>query len=99
MLLPASFAALDPLVGLLIDNPGLTIELRGHTDNVGPPDRNVALSEQRVAAVKAYLVGHGIAEARIGGVGLGGSQPTASNAQEITRRLNRRVEFRVTGVQ
>ena len=99
VLLPTSFAALDPLVSLLVDNPGLTIELRGHTDNVGPPVRNVALSEQRVATVKNYLVAHGIEGARISGVGLGGSQPTASNAQEITRRLNRRVEFRVTGVQ
>ena len=99
VLLPTSFAALDPLVGLLLDNPGLTIELRGHTDNVGPPGRNVVLSEQRVAAVKAYLVGHGIGAGRIGGIGLGGAQPAASNEQEATRRLNRRVEFRVTGVQ
>jgi outer membrane protein OmpA-like peptidoglycan-associated protein len=66
---------------------------------VGPPGKNVVLSQQRVQAVKTYLVRHGIAEARITGVGFGGTQPAASNDQEETRKLNRRVEFRVTGVQ
>jgi outer membrane protein OmpA-like peptidoglycan-associated protein len=99
VLLPLSFPALDRLAALLRDNPRLTIELRGHTDNVGPPEKNVRLSEERVQAVKAYLVGRGIEAARISGVGLGGSQPAASNEREDTRKLNRRVEFRVTGLR
>ena len=98
-LLPASYAGLDQLVGLMVENPGLTIELRGHTDNVGPPEKNVVLSEQRVAAVKAYLADHGVATARITGLGFGGAQPIASNEQEATRRLNRRVEFRIVGLE
>ena len=96
-LLPASYAPLNDLLALLTQTPLLTIELRGHTDNVGDPQKNVELSQQRVAAVKAYLVAHGISANRISGVGLGGAEPRASNAQESTRRLNRRVEFRVTG--
>ncbi|WP_460621590.1 OmpA family protein [Hymenobacter tenuis] len=96
-LLPSSYPALRKLVNLLTTNPALTIELRGHTDNVGAADKNVVLSEKRVAAVKLYLVNHGISAARITGIGLGGTEPSASNAQEATRRLNRRVEFRVTG--
>ena len=99
VLLPTSTPALDKFVKLLTDNPRMTIELRGHTDNVGPPEKNVVLSEQRVATVKAYLVSHGVAEERISGVGFGGTKPLASNAQELTRKLNRRVEFRITGVQ
>ena len=99
VLLPTSFPALDKLAALLKDNPRMTIELRGHTDNIGPADKNVVLSEQRVAAVKAYLVGRGVADARISGIGFGGAKPAASNEQEATRQLNRRVEFRVTGVQ
>jgi len=97
-LLPSSFAALTKLVNLLVDNPGLSIELRGHTDNVGPPEPNVVLSQQRVAAVKAYLTDHGVAAARVSGQGFGGTQPLASNEQEATRRLNRRVEFRIVGL-
>ncbi|MBF9223269.1 OmpA family protein [Hymenobacter ruricola] len=98
VLLPGSARALNQLVGMMTDNPGLTIEVRGHTDNVGEPAKNVALSEERVAAVKAYLVAHGVAETRISGIGFGGAKPAASNAQEETRKLNRRVEFRVTGI-
>ncbi|RYU81849.1 OmpA family protein [Hymenobacter persicinus] len=99
VLLPSSYPALDPLLALLTQNPQLTIELRGHTDNVGDPQKIVVLSEQRVAAVKAYLVRHGVAEARITGLGLGGTEPRASNEREATRQLNRRVEFRVTGLR
>jgi outer membrane protein OmpA-like peptidoglycan-associated protein len=98
VLLPTSAPALDQLVRMMTSNPRITIELRGHTDNVGPPGKNVVLSEQRVATVKAYLVSHGIAEERISGIGLGGTKPLASNDQEATRKLNRRVEFRVTGI-
>ncbi|MFC6224545.1 OmpA family protein [Hymenobacter artigasi] len=98
-MLPSSAAALNKLVLLMIDNPNLTIELRGHTDNVGPPEKNVVLSQQRVAAVKAYLADHGVAGTRITGLGLGGAEPIASNEQEATRRLNRRVEFRIVGLQ
>ena len=98
-MLPSSATALNKLVRLMIDNPGLTIELRGHTDNVGPPEKNVVLSQQRVAVVKAYLADHGVADTRITGLGLGGAEPLASNDQEATRRLNRRVEFRIVGLQ
>ena len=98
-LLPASFPALNNLVALLIDNPSLVIELRGHTDNVGPPEKNVVLSQQRVAAVQAYLADHGVAPTRTTGLGFGGAQPLASNAQETTRQLNRRVEFRILSLR
>ncbi|TGE28580.1 OmpA family protein [Hymenobacter metallicola] len=98
VLLPSSFPALDQLTALLTKNPTMTIELRGHTDNQGDPQKNVVLSQERVAAVKAYLVEHGIGAPRITGIGLGGAEPRASNAREATRKLNRRVEFRVTSV-
>ena len=99
VLLASSFAALAKLADLLVDNPRLTIELRGHTDNVGPAEKNVVLSQQRVAAVRAFLAEHGVSAARIVGLGLGGAQPIASNEQETTRRLNRRVEFRILSLQ
>ncbi|WP_201980760.1 OmpA family protein [Hymenobacter rubidus] len=99
VLLPSSYPALTKLVELLIDNPSLTIELRGHTDNVGPPEKNVVLSQQRAAAVRAYLADHGVSASRITSLGLGGAEPVASNEQEVTRRLNRRVEFRILSLK
>jgi outer membrane protein OmpA-like peptidoglycan-associated protein len=46
-------------------------------------------------AIKNYLISKGIKAERITTVGYGQTQPIASNAREETRRLNRRVEFRI----
>lgn len=94
-LIPTSFPELDKLARMMIENPTIRIELEGHTDNVGDRNKNVKLSEDRVASVKTYLVNRGVETERIAGVGLGGSKPIADNSKELTRRLNRRVEFKI----
>lgn len=94
-LLESSNESLDQLYTLLNDNPKMRIELLGYTDNQGDANLNIRLSEQRVAAIKDYLVAKGISETRITGKGYGGSKPIASNATEETRQLNRRVEFKI----
>ncbi len=95
VLLDSSYAELDHLVEMLKENPDIKIELSGHTDNQGSPKLNMKLSQDRVDAVKAYLVSKGIDPKRIKGKGYGGTRPVASNASEETRRLNRRVEFKI----
>jgi len=95
-LLPASYAELNRLARTLEDNPSVKIQLEGHTDNVGSPQLNLKLSQDRVAEVKRYLVSRGVPGTRIATVGYGGAKPRASNAREDTRRLNRRVEFTIT---
>lgn len=94
-LLESSNESLDQLYTLLKDNPTMRIELLGYTDNQGDPSLNIQLSEQRVAAIKEYLVAKGISDTRITGKGYGGAKPIASNATEETRQLNRRVEFKI----
>ncbi len=94
-LLPESFDELNRLTDLLIANEKMEIQLSGHTDNQGDPAQNVQLSESRVRAVQEYLTKKGIAASRVHGQGFGGSQPIASNKQEHTRKLNRRVEFEI----
>lgn len=94
-LLSESFPELDKLVDLMNQNPTMNIQLSGHTDNQGDPGKNVILSEQRVDAVRDYLISKGINAKRISGKGYGGSKPVASNATEETRKLNRRVEFTI----
>lgn len=84
--------ALDTLAGFLDRRPDLRIKLYGHTDNVGDFDKNLALSRQRTAIARAYLVGKGVAGNRIEEKGYGPSRPLASNNTETTRQLNRRVE-------
>lgn len=94
-LLDGSYQELDKLLSLLEENPEMIIELGGHTDNVGDPKLNTKLSEDRAQTVKEYLVGRGVTESRIVCKGYGGSVPLASNRYENTRRLNRRVEFKI----
>ena len=93
VLSPESAPELDRLAELLQQNPTLKIQINGHTDNVGSDADNLKLSEQRAKAVYTYLVGKGIAAARLSFKGFGESQPIADNATEVGRRENRRTEF------
>ncbi|GAB3637184.1 hypothetical protein GCM10027422_27740 [Hymenobacter arcticus] len=95
-LLGSSYPTLNKLAESLKDNPQLEIRLEGHTSNEPPADKNQVLSEERVATVKRYLVGRGVAASRITTVGYGGSRPKFSNDREETRKLNRRVELVIT---
>jgi outer membrane protein OmpA-like peptidoglycan-associated protein len=89
---PESTPVLNQLVELLEDHADLTrVVIEGHTDNAGDDAYNQSLSERRAAAVKAYLVGNGLASERIDAVGLGETQPVADNATEAGRQENRRV--------
>jgi outer membrane protein OmpA-like peptidoglycan-associated protein len=74
--------------------PGYRISIEGHTDSIGTEQYNQQLSERRAAAVRAYLLKHGVANgARITSVGHGESKPTADNATKQGRFQNRRVEI------
>ena len=95
-LLPESYPELDRLVRIMKDNRTLEIQLEGHTDGRGDPRANLALSEERVEAVKQYLISKGISEKRIVGKGFGGARPMVANDTEENRQLNRRVEFKIT---
>lgn len=86
---------LDLVVEVMQDNPQIKILIKGHTDNTGDPVKNLQLSEERVRAVKEYILSQGINAYRVTGKGYGGNQPIASNETEETRKLNRRVEFEV----
>ncbi|WP_324673458.1 OmpA family protein [Hymenobacter sp. GOD-10R] len=91
-----SYPELQRLIRILKEYSTVEIKLEGHTDNQGDPALNTKLSQDRVNEVKKYLVQHGISANRITTEGYGGSKPIASNDQEETRKLNRRVEFRIT---
>jgi outer membrane protein OmpA-like peptidoglycan-associated protein len=88
---------LSRVAGILLAYPGLSIEVDGHTDSVGDDAYNLALSEQRAAAVREYLVQQGIPAAAIVARGFGEAQPVASNDIAAGRQQNRRVELVVSG--
>lgn len=94
---PQSQVELDKLVQLLKDNPSLKIQISGHTDNVGKPADNLALSNSRAKAVVNYLVANGIPATRVTAKGFGETQPVADNKTEEGRAKNRRTEMKVVG--
>ena len=88
-----SNAILDEAAQVLGDNPGVNVEIGGHTDNRGDANFNRDLSQRRADTVKAYLVGKGIAADRMTTKGYGPDKPIADNATNAGRQTNRRIEF------
>lgn len=96
-LLPESRIELDKLVLFMKNNPSIRIEIGGHTDNVGKPEDNQQLSENRSKSVRQYLINNSIVESRIEYRGYGEEQPVATNETVEGRAQNRRTEFKVLG--
>ena len=78
---PESARALDELVGLLQENPHVTIELSAHCDYKGSAEYNKRLSQRRAETVVDYLVAHGIARARLTPMGYGKEKPKRVRAK------------------
>jgi OOP family OmpA-OmpF porin len=90
---PESTPVLKEIASTLKQHAELRILIEGHTDNVGDPAANLALSDARAAAVKTALVGsYGIDAGRITTKGLGDTKPSAPNTTAAGRAQNRRVE-------
>lgn len=91
----SSFDILDRMAELLLENPSMVVEVAGHTDNVGNPQSNLALSQKRAGAVSDYLLSKGVKTNQLKAVGYGQTKPIASNDTEEGRLQNRRVMFTV----
>lgn len=90
-----SFEELNNLVTMLKETPEMVIQLEGHTDFRGSPTANLKLSEDRVSAVKDYLVSNSINVERILTKAFGGAQPLTQENTAVARAKNRRVEVRI----
>lgn len=77
----------------LINYPNTTVQVIGHTDNVGSAALNQDLSQRRAASVASILRSNGVPGARIVAFGRGEDQPVASNLSDAGRAQNRRVEI------
>jgi OmpA-OmpF porin, OOP family len=88
-----SFPLLNEVRDVLRDNPKITLEIQGHTDNVGSAAYNQRLSQQRADSVMAYLVANGVGAGRLVARGYGMALPIVKNDTEAHRALNRRVQL------
>ncbi|PBQ33023.1 hypothetical protein CNR22_14975 [Sphingobacteriaceae bacterium] len=92
---PESRIILESFAGYLKENPKIKVEIQGHTDNIGNPKDNEALSTNRAFTVKAILEEFGIEGKRITAKGFGQTKPIADNLSEEGRAKNRRTEFQI----
>ncbi|HBG19333.1 MAG TPA: hypothetical protein DDY32_08680 [Desulfobulbaceae bacterium] len=84
---------LDELVDVLKKNPGLKVEIQGHTDSTGTNIYNQGLSKRRAMAVFSYITKKGIAASHLSTVGFGEEKPAYSNDTSEGQAKNRRVEL------
>jgi len=92
-LLSSSRPVLQEVADAMAADPGLLLEVAGHTDSVGDHARNVELSQERAQSVADALVGMGIGTARLAVQGHGPDQPLETNETAVGRAANRRVEL------
>jgi outer membrane protein OmpA-like peptidoglycan-associated protein len=90
-----SIETLRKLGELIRRNPRSTFSIEGHTDSFGTPEYNQRLSEQRAAAVKAWLLANmGIDTSRIDAIGFGSTRLIApATGDRAAQQMNRRVEI------
>ena len=96
-ILERSYGLLDGVAQVLTSRSAMRIRIEGHTDARGGAAFNRTLSQQRAEAVRAYLIGRGIAGDRLEAAGYGEAQPVADNASSEGRAANRRVVFAIIG--
>ncbi|WP_026354917.1 OmpA family protein [Massilia niastensis] len=94
-LTPAGTEVLDQMTAAMRKLAGVKVEVIGHTDNAGSRAGNLSLSQARAEAVKAHVVGQGIAAESIAVSGEGPDRPVADNRTPEGRARNRRIEFKV----
>lgn len=92
---PSSTAELQRLALLLLQNPGIKIQVSGHTDNVGSYDDNLVLSERRARSVVDHLGSLGVDQSRLSFAGFADTRPVDTNLTEEGRANNRRTAFSV----
>jgi len=90
---PESTPTLLAVAKMLADHADLKLTIEGHTDNQGTAPKNQTLSDQRAAAVKAWLVAHKVAPGRLAAKGFGQTKPVKGNDTPEGRQANRRVEL------
>lgn len=92
---PESYPELNSVAQMLHSNPKMVIQLEGHTDTRGDTKMNLKLSQQRVDAVRDYLLSKGVAKHKVKTKAFGGTMPLSKENNEEAHKLNRRVEARI----
>lgn len=91
---------MDSVVSVLMQNPGFSVEVEGHTDSKGSDEYNMKLSQRRADEAAAYLESKGVTKERVITKAMGKSMPLVPNEKDGQddpegRSRNRRVMFKL----
>ena len=89
-----AYVELDSIAKVLIANPGLRVEIGGHTDATQSPADDLHLSTLRAEAVRNYLVARGVPFQQVVATGYGSTMPRTADTTPRGRAANRRIELR-----
>jgi peptidoglycan-associated lipoprotein len=96
---PDAEPTLNRLADMLLQNPGIRIQLGSHTDCRGEDRYNQTLSQKRAQSAVNYLIGKGIDESRLSALGYGETNPAmncaCSQCSENEHQANRRTTFKI----
>jgi outer membrane protein OmpA-like peptidoglycan-associated protein len=90
-----SVISLNELAEVLQKQPEWSLQIAGHTDNVGNAQSNLILSKKRAEAVKEFMMERGIEKERLFVLFFGQTQPVETNDTSEGRQANRRVEMTI----
>ncbi len=88
-----AYIMLDQIVKLMNKYPAIKLEIAVHSDNTGPAETSLSLSQQRAHLLVNYIINRGVSTKRLVATGFGGTKPIATNFIEKDRKLNRRIDF------
>lgn len=91
----SSKIVLNSFASWLLNNKKISIEIQGHTDDVGSNSNNMALSKDRAFTVMQYLISKGIELSRLKFKGYGEETPKFPNDSVENRAKNRRTDFMI----
>lgn len=96
--LPSSYSSLKTLLSFMQDNPNIQVEIGGHVNGPGDPNKRWfrVLSRRRAKAVKSYLIEKGISKKQLKHFGYGNKEMIYPYPKNDTQSsANRRVEVKV----
>ncbi|MBK7108694.1 MAG: OmpA family protein [Chitinophagales bacterium] len=99
---PESFASLDSLLTVMVENPAIIAEIGSHTDSRGSDSYNLDLSQRRAQSVVDYLINKGVEPTRLVAKGYGETKlknkcSNGAKCSEEEHAINRRTEFTIIG--
>ena len=94
VLMASSYPTLAKIVTILQNQPGIRVEIQGHTDSTASAGYNIDLSKRRAVTVMRYLRSKGIEASRMTAKGYGEGKPVDTNSTEQGKANNRRVELK-----